>query len=148
VNPDDLDQGSMDDDEEIDLSKSKKTNFVFDNGDYEMVLVEVVRDVSQNSGNKMLVFSWRGGDELKNAKFKQFVALTEGALWRLTAILEALDLQATDGKIKVSEIISKGPGRRAMNTLKKERRDGVERSNIQNNKRHPDGPGEGRGLPF
>lgn len=148
MNPDELDQGpGEDDNEELDFSKTKLQKFVFPDGDYEMVCVEVVKDISSN-GNKMLVWSWRGGEELNNGKFKQFMAQTEGGMWRILATCEALDLAKEGEKIKVSDILANAPGRRATVTLKKERRDGKDRSNISNVSRHKNGPGTGREAEF
>lgn len=147
MNPDELDQGPSDDEEELDFSNTKVTKFVYPDGDYEMVVTEVKKDISSN-GNKMLVFTWRGGEELNNGRFKQFMAQTEGGMWRILANCEALDLGKTGEKVKVSDLIDKAPGRRAICTLKKEKRDGVDRSNIAKVVRHKDGPGDSRDAEF
>lgn len=145
MNPDDLEQGPdpTEDDEVLDFKDVKAKTWVFPNGDYEMVCVEVEKSISSN-GNPMLVFSWRGGEELNNGKFKQFMARTEGGMWRILSVCEALDIAKTGEAVKVSDIIAKAPGRRAMCSLKKEKRDGEERSNISKVVRHKDGPGDSR----
>lgn len=148
MNPDDLDQGSDDgDDGELDFSTVKTSKFVFPDGKYEMTCVKVVKDVS-GAGNKMLVWTWRGGDEVDNSSFKQFMALTEGGMWRVLKNCEALELASAGEKLKISELSAKAIGRRAICTLKKEKRDGVERSNISDVAKHKEGPGEGRDVEF
>lgn len=147
MNPDDLDQGEVADDEELDFGGVKTAKFVFPDGDYDAVCVEVKKDISSN-GNKMLVWSWRGGEELNNGLFKQFMAQTEGGMWRILNNCEALELCKAGEKIKVSEIQERAVGKKATMTLKKEKRDGKERSNIASVSRHKDGPGESRSVEF
>ena len=149
MNPDDLIDGpaTSEDEFELDFSNTKAQKWVFPDGPYEMVCVDVIKDIS-SSGNKMLVWSWRGGEEINNGLFKQFMAATEGGMWRILQNCEALDLAKAGEKIKLSELKEKAVGRRAVCTLKKEKRDGKERSNITEVNRHKDGPGEGREVSF
>jgi hypothetical protein len=152
MNPDTIDQvyGGVDsgDDEEIDFSQTAVRKFIFPDGDYTCVLVDIVKDVSSN-GNPMWVWSWRGEEDTHNGLFKQWTVLSEGGLWRVLANCLALDVCKEGEKVSLNQVKAKGIGKRALMSLKKENRDGKDRSNIKEIKRHPDGPGEAREkLPF
>ena len=97
--------GSPDDDDfSIDIpSDLGKGKFYVAEGEHEATLIDLVSAVS-NAGNPMLVWTYAitGGDSA-GTEMKNFTALTDAAMWKLTETFDALGVEYAPGeKVKLN----------------------------------------------
>ncbi len=83
--------------EGLDEGSSK---FHIPEGEYRMRLIDLDKDTSK-AGNPMWIWTFavvKG--EHEGAELKTYTALTPAAMWKLTEVLEALQVPAADGRAK------------------------------------------------
>jgi hypothetical protein len=99
MNPNAVDNNEADD-EEILLQEGK--SFVYPDGDYPGNLSAVKKDVSESSGNRMLVFDFYI-PQLK-ATVRRYVSLADNAVWALTPVAEALGVGKAGDSVTIKKL--------------------------------------------
>lgn len=130
--------------------------YEFPEGDYPVYCVDMKKDVSQSSGNDMLVFEFSGlpGSGLPRGTFRLFASLTPKGVWKAHEVVRALGLsdskKGEEGELRIKR--RDCIGRRAIGTFKKETYNGKTRTQLKSTGPHPQGPGPiettDGGLPF
>jgi hypothetical protein len=114
---------------ELDGLDEIDSKFLVPDGDYELKVTDVTKDVSK-SGNPMWVWDLVivSGPEA-GKEFKTWTAITAGALWKLVQVLAAIGLH--DGKSKkVRFSRDEAIGKRCIGVLKQEEYNGRMSSKI------------------
>jgi hypothetical protein len=122
-------QQMADQDEEIEADLSGvEGDFVFPDGDYPFRCIDVAVDYSKASGNKMYVWSFQGGSQLRGLTFKVFTALTPAAMWKLSEVIEAMGLGKKGEKVRFKK--KDAIGKMVIGKLEKSEWEGQKRSSI------------------